>query len=496
MSEKKFYITTAIDYVNAPPHLGHALEKIQADVLARFHRARGRDVFFLTGTDEHGAKVFRVAKAAGKEPKVLAEEISEKFKSLKKAFNLSWDDFIITTDKERHWPGVRLMWEKLVESGDIYKAKYRGLYCVGHEAFITKKELVDGKCPDHQREPELVEDENYFFRLSKYTKEIESRIKNKELKIVPETRANEILSLVENEGLEDVSFSRSREAMPWGVPVPGDESQTIYVWCDALTNYLSAVGYGRNENYKLFWPADVQVIGKDILRFHAAIWPGMLLSAGLELPKILFVHGFITVDGGKMSKTVGNVINPLSLVEKYGTDAVRYYLLREIPAYGDGDFSISRLETVYNADLANGLGNFAARVLALVERDANLQIHANDANTLLDSEIQTEIEKTKEVVYKKIEEFKLHEALAELWSLMAFGDAYVNREAPWKLSGAAKEKALFNLVVLLDNIAAMLLPFLPETSEKITKSIEWNGNKLFIKKLENLFPRLTPKILK
>lgn len=483
---KKFYITTAIDYVNAPPHIGHALEKIQADVLARYYRARGRDVFFLTGTDEHGAKVFRVAKAAGKEPKVLAEEISEKFKSLEKAFNLSWDDFIITTDKERHWPGVRLMWEKLVESGDIYKAKYKGLYCVGHEAFITKKELVDGKCPDHESEPELIEDENYFFRLSKYTGEIESRIKNKELKIVPETRANEILSLIEKEGLEDVSFSRSREAVPWGVPVPGDESQTIYVWCDALTNYLSAVGYGRNENYKLFWPADVQVIGKDILRFHAAIWPGMLLSAGLELPKIFFVHGFITVDGGKMSKTVGNVIDPFSLVEKYGTDAVRYYLLREIPAYEDGDFSIPKLESLYNADLANGLGNFTARVLALAE-----VIDFDGQNLKPEDHIDCQIRGARDSVYEKIEGFKLHEALAAIWHLIGFGDAYINHEAPWGIRDTKKKsQIIFNLVVILDNVAAILKPFLPETSQKITRSIVWQGNTLNINRGEVLFPRL------
>src|SRR3989344_1061764 len=303
---EKFYITTAIDYVNDKPHLGHALEKIQADVLARYHRLKGDEVFFLTGTDEHGAKIVRAAQKAGKDHQEFVNDISEKFQFLKDALNLSYDDFIRTSDKERHWPGGEKMWKALREAGALYEKNYKGLYCVGHEAFITEKELVDGKCPDHGKEPEMVEEKNWFFKLSKYAKEIAEKIKSGELQIIPEGRRNEILSFLEGE-VNDVSFSRSIKNLEWGIPVPDDPEQVMYVWCDALTSYISALGYGRNEDYKKWWPADVQVLGKDILRFHAAIWPAMLMAAKLPLPKQLFVHGFITVDGKKMSKTIGNV---------------------------------------------------------------------------------------------------------------------------------------------------------------------------------------------
>lgn len=485
-SSKKFYITTAIDYVNAPPHIGHALEKIQADVLARYYRARGRDVFFLTGTDEHGATNVRGAKKAGEQVEEFTEKISARFRAFKEALNLSWDDFIRTSDKIRHWPGAQLMWKKLVESGDIYKKSYKGLYCVGHEAFITEKELIDGKCPEHRTQPEVTEEENYFFRLSKYSKDIGDKIRKNELKIVPESRKNEILSLIDKEGLEDVSFSRPKSVLSWGIPVPGDEMETMYVWCDALTNYLTAIGFGRNDDWKKLWPADIQVIGKNILRFHAAIWPGMLISAGIHLPKKLFVHGFLTIDGEKMSKTIGNVVDPFEIVKKYGTDAVRYYLLREIPAYEDGDFSIPKLESLYNADLANGLGNFTARVLALAE-----VIDFDGQNLKPEDHIDFQIRGARDSVYEKIEGFKLHEALAAIWHLIGFGDAYINHEAPWEIRDTKKKsQIIFNLVVILDNVAAILKPFLPETSQKITKSIEWHGNTIKINRGEVLFPRL------
>jgi methionyl-tRNA synthetase len=364
----KFYITTAIDYVNAKPHIGHALEKIQADVLARYHRAKGDDVWFLTGTDEHGTKNFRTAEIAGKTTQEFVDENSEYFKNLKDVCNLSWDDFIRTTDKNRHWPGVQKLWNKIYEAGDLYKKKYQGLYCVGCEAFVTEKELVDGKCPIHKKEPEKLEQENWFFKLSKYSKEIESKIKNDELKIIPESRKNEILSFLKS-GLEDISLSRPKNYLSWGIPVPNDPDQVIYVWYDALSNYITAIEYAEeSEKFKKFWPADLHVIGKDILRFHAAIWPGMLLSAGLPLPKSIFVHGFITVEGEKMSKTLGNIIDPAELSQKYGSDAVRYYLLREISTYEDGDYSKKKFEERYNADLANGIGNLVSRVATLGER--------------------------------------------------------------------------------------------------------------------------------
>src|SRR3989344_53768 len=325
---KKFYITTSIAYVNAPPHIGFALESVQADVLARWHRQQGEEVFFVSGTDEHGAKIVRAAEAAGKAPQELVDANAQEFKNLKKTLNLSWDGFIRASDQKTHWPVAQELWRRLEASGDLYKKRYSGRYCVGHEAFITQKDLKDGRCDLHKKEPETIEEENWFFKLSNYTKEIESRIRNNELRIVPESRKNEILALLE-EGLEDVSFSRPRKDLDWGVPVPEDDTQTMYVWADALSNYIS--GYGGIKAWEEH-PADVHCIGKDILRFHGAIWPAMLLSANLPLPKNIFVHGFITVDGEKMSKSVGNVIDPFELVKRYGTDAVRYYLLREIPS--------------------------------------------------------------------------------------------------------------------------------------------------------------------
>lgn len=491
---EKFYITTAIDYLNGKPHIGHALEKIQADVLARYHRQKGEEVFFLTGTDEHGVKVLRAAKAAGLETQIFVDELAEEFKSLKKYLNLSTDDFIRTSDKVNHWPGVLALWDKLEKSGDIYKKKYRGLYCVGHEAFVTEKDLKDGKCVDHQKEPEIVEEENYFFRLSKYSKEIGERIKNKELRILPETRENEILALIEK-GLEDVSFSRPSKDLPWGIPVPGDQEHTMYVWCDALTNYISAIGYGKQsanskspdtENFKKWWPADAQIIGKDILRFHAAIWPGMLLSAGLPLPRQILVHGFINVDGQKMSKTIGNVLDPVELVKKYGADPIRYFLLKEIPSGEDGDFSEEKFKTVYSGQLANGLGNFSARVLGLASKFEKLE---GDFK-LIDKAVEEKIAATRKIIDLKLSEFRIHEAVAAIDELISFGDRYVNENEVWKET-ESKNKIIINLIVILDNVASFLKPFLPETAEKIEKSIKWVDEKdLMVRKGEILFPRL------
>jgi methionyl-tRNA synthetase len=482
----KFYLTTSIAYTNAPPHIGFALESIQADVVARYRRQYGDNVFFLTGTDEHGAKISRAAKEGGKDIKVFVDEIAEKDKALKELLNLSWDDFIRTTDQKRHWPEVAQLWKKLVESGDIYKKKYRGFYCVGHEAFVTEKDLVDGKCKDHQTKPEVIEEENYFFQLSKYAKEIEARIRNNELRIIPETRKNEMLAFIK-EGLEDVSFSRPRKDLSWGIPVPDDDSQTIYVWCDALTNYIS--GYSGIEKWKEH-PADVHMIGKDILRFHALIWPGMLLSAKLPLPKTIFVHGHITSGGQKISKTLGNIIDPFELVKRYGIDPVRYYLLREIPAYDDGDFSYEKFEERYNGDLANGLGNFASRVLTLGEKLGEIKF---DLDGNLEKLVIKKIDEIKKEIEKSMKEYKFHEALVGIWDLISFGDQYVNDKKPWQKSEEGKEnkeKTILNLIVILDNVAAMLLSFLPDTSKKITDNIHWiSKNKLQIKKGEVLFPR-------
>lgn len=487
----KFYVTTSIPYANSTPHIGNVLDSVYADVLARFWRQRGYDVWYLTGTDEHGAKIVRTAEVAGLTPQQLVDKNSEKFRNLREALNLSWDDFIRTTDQKRHWPGAQKIWLKLHENGDLYKKIYKGLYCVGHEAFVTDKDLENGLCKDHQKKPEVIEEENWFFKLSKYSKEIESRIKNDELRVVPETRKNEILSLI-TEGLEDVSFSRPKKDLAWGVPVPNDPTQTMYVWAEALVNYISALGYGSasspqavDENlFDRYWPADVQVIGKDNLRFHAAIWLGMLLSAGISLPNTIFVHGFLNVEGQKISKSVGNVIDPFALVDKYGTDPVRFYLLREVPPFSDGDFSYDKFEERYNSDLANGLGNFSARVLTLGEKLATINLDGLQ----IDGNISKKIVETRSVYEQKVKEFKFHEAMASIWDLISVGDKYTNEKKPWE---NLDREAIFTLIVILDNVASLLQPFLPKTADKITRSINWADKDILkIKKGEVLFPRL------
>ncbi len=467
---KKFYITTSIAYTNAPPHIGFALESLQADVLARYRD----NSFFLTGTDEHGRKVAQKAEELGKDPKEFVDEISEKFRNLKGALNLSSDYFIRTTDKEKHWPAVRKVWLKLKENGDIYKKKYKGLYCTGCEAFITKKDLEEGKCVVHKKEPQTVEEENYFFRLSKYIDKVKESIEKDELKIVPETRKNEVLSLIK-QGLEDVSFSRSSEDLKWGIPVPDDPSQTIYVWADALTNYISAIGYAEDEKrFKEYWPADIHCVGKDILRFHALIWPAMLFSLGLALPKSIFVHGFISVEGQKMSKSLGNVVDPFELVKRYGTDPVRYYLLREIPSAEDGDFSYNKFEKRYNGDLASGIGNLLARVKSMASEKGYKEYSLED----------DEIKRIEKEYHKALDGFNFSRALESVWKLVSFSDKLIEKEKPWE--GNSPE-ALGRLINIIEKIGDLLGPFLPETSLKIKKEIKKDGkvSELLFPKIEN-----------
>jgi len=468
MKNKKFYLTTSIAYTNAPPHLGYALEAVQADVLARRRRILGEDVFFLTGTDEHGRKVAEAAQKSGKSPEDFTEEISEKFRALTRVLNLSNDDFIRTTDEKRHWPEVKKVWLELKNKGDIYKKPYRGLYCVGCEAFITKKDLLDGKCRIHQKEPEVIEEENYFFRLSKYSKEIKDILAKNKIKIIPATRKNEMMSFAK-EGLEDVSFSRPRKDLRWGIPVPDDETQTIYVWADALVNYLSGAP-GR-------WPADIHCVGKDIFKFHSLIWPGMLLSLGLPLPKAILVHGFITVAGQKMSKSLGNVINPFELVEKYGVDPVRYFLLREIPPTEDGDYTQQKFEERYNADLAKGLGNLLARVIKMAQI-SNFQFPIS--NKFSNHNFQKIIGQTRKEHNRCLDEFRFNEALMAIWELIGFCDKYIEKEKPW-LGG--KDNVISDLLSVISSIAEMLRPFLPETSENILKQLQ-------TLKSQPLFPRI------
>lgn len=477
MNDKKFYITTSIAYTNALPHLGFALELIQADVLARYHRISGEDVFFLTGTDEHGQKVVKAAAEAGKKPEEFTDEISDKFKLLTKVLNLSNDDFIRTTDQKRHWPKVQDFWQELKGNDDIYKKKYKGLYCSGCEAFITQKDLVNGKCKIHQKEPKIIKEENYFFKLSKYSKQIEGIIRKGEVKVIPEERKNEMLSFA-GQGLEDVSFSRPRKDLKWGIPVPDDDSQTIYVWADALINYISALGYPNDENFKKYWPADIHFLGKDILRFHSTIWLGMLLSLKLPLPKNIFVHGFITVNGQKMSKSLGNVIDPFELVKKYGTDAVRYFLLREITPTEDGDFTYEKFEERYNSDLAGGLGNLLARVITIAAKINVKKIEEKNLNL----EFKKEIQKTEKEYNIALENFKFNEALNAIWNLISYCDECIDREKPWEAKESQKE-IIDNLLFVISKIAELLKPFLPETTEKILKQLKTKKGGL-------LFPRI------
>jgi len=477
---KKFYVTTAIDYVNAKVHLGHSLEKVQADVLARYHRKLGEDVFFLTGTDENAQKNVLAAEKEGILPKKFVDQNANFAKNLWKKFNISFDYFIRTTNKKIHWPGVKKLWLKCKEAGDIYKKSYTGLYCTGCEAFLREKDLKDGLCPYHLKKPEVVSEENYFFKLSKYQKELAKIIERDEIKIFPRERKNEVLSFIRS-GLEDFSISRPRERMKgWGIPVPGDGSQIIYVWFDALTNYISAIGYGRDEKFfKKYWPADLHIIGKDILKFHAIYWPAMLLSAKVELPRKILVHGFITVAGQKMSKSLGNIVNPLEIIEKYGADSLRYFLLRESSPFEDLDFTFEKFKQRYNSDLVAGLGNLTARIISLAQKFKVLPFSKiRKKNPEIKEKILNVSKKYKEAM----KEFKFNEALISIWDLIGFCDKFIEKEKPWEERKGQRE-IIENLLFSLSQIVELLEPFLPQTSEKIKKQIKG-------KKIEHLFPKV------
>jgi len=476
--KKTFYLTTPIFYPNAKLHLGHAYTMTLADALARHHRLFDEKVYFLAGSDENTQKMVDAAKNADKDPIEFLDEIVQNFMKLYSSLNISYDQFIRTTDQKVHWPGAQAIWNSIATAGDFYKKEYSGLYCVGHEAFITEKDLVDGKCPDHGTIPEKLSEENYFFRLSKYTDVLKQKIESDELQIVPQSRKKEMLSFMEN-GLEDISFSRPRKAH-WpnglGVPVPNDTSQIMYVWCDALANYITALGFGGNDAlYREFWPANVHIIGKDILRFHALIWPAMLLSAGLPLPKSIFVHGFITSGGKKMSKTLGNIIDPEELVETYGTDAIRYFLLRHISPFEDGDITREGFKNAYTAHLTNGLGNLVARVMKLAE-------------TYLEQPIQRpEPSGFPQEYMDALNSFEFNRAMDFVWTRIQAIDEQITNEKPFNIIKEDVEKGrslITDMVKELYLIARLLNSFMPNTSEIIKKAVLEN------KKPENLFPRL------
>ncbi len=469
--KNKFYITTTIPYANAPPHIGFALEIVQADVLARWNRLLGKDVFFLTGTDEHGSKNYKLAKERGLTPQQFVDENSAFFRELIKAFNISNNYFIRTTDKKVHWPGVFKIWRLLEKKGDIYKRKYEGLYCSGCERFVTERDLIDEKCPDHPNlKIEKINEENYFFKLSKYSDKIKELVENDKFKIFPEKWKNNFLGLIK-EGLTDVSFSRDKKHLPWGIPVPGDEGQVMYVWPDALTNYLTGIGY-PDKKYKKYWPADIHLVGKDMLRFHAGIWLGMLLSAGIELPKKLIVHGFLVVEGQKMSKSLGNVVAPLELLEKYSADSLRYFLARSIPFGEDGDFSEQALIDRHNNELANKLGNLVSRVSTLIEKNGIEKCENKLVRKLNVKKIE-----------KLFDNFELDKILNEIFAFIDLCNEYTQNKKPWE---SGDKKILYELKESILKIADLLWPFIPESAEKIKKQFSAER----IKKGEILFKKI------
>jgi methionyl-tRNA synthetase len=481
----KFYLTTAIPYVNAKPHVGHALEFVQADVIKRYRKQKGDDVLLLSGADENAIKNVQAAETAGKETQEFIDENSKAFENLAKKLNIEFDVFQRGSSSAHHKASQKL-WELCLH--DIYKKEYKGLYCNGCELFYEKEELNEnGECFEHPgKKLEEVSEENYFFKLSNYQEQITKLIESDELKIYPEYRKNEVLGFLK-EGLKDISISRSnKRARNWGVQVPNDETQKMYVWFDALNIYQSGVGFDSNEeNYKKWWPADLHVIGKGIIRFHAVYWPAFLLSAGLPLPKALFVHGYFTIDGQKMSKTLGNVIDPIELCDKYGEDVLRYYFLREISPFSDGDFSIKRLEEVYNSDLANGLGNLVSRVAKLCE-NANFKQTPSENNGHVIFEIDE--------YDKAMSEHKFNDALGIVNEKISKLDKYINEEKPWELlkqpAGSKKlqniENVLSHTVNQLQEISILLKPFMPTTAEKIFQQFTTTE----IKAQAGLFPRL------
>ncbi|MFC1600289.1 methionine--tRNA ligase [Patescibacteria group bacterium] len=500
----KFYVTTSIPYANANPHIGFAMEAIEADCLARYHRLIGDDVYFLTGTDEHGMKIHDTAEELGISPQEHVDNIVKKNKELKELLNLTYDDFIRTTS-DRHKKGAQKLWMKLVEAGDIYKDKYEGFYCKGCEAYVTEKDLEDGKCPTHKKTVEKFSEENYYFKLSKYSEKIVELVESDELRVEPEFRKREFLN-VAKEGLTDVSFSRPKEKLSWGVEVPNDPEHTMYVWCDALSNYITALDYeNEGELFKKYWPCDAHVIGKDIVRFHVGIWIGILLSAGLPVPKMVPIHGFIGSGGQKMSKSLGNVISPEDVVEKYGTDPLRYYLLKEIPTTEDGDFTYERFEEVYNSELANNLGNLMNRVTKMTERYFKGKV---PENTAPDKEIQAGIEEMWETYHKMIDKFDLKKAVEAVMVQVDAANKYIEDKKPWVLAKEDEKElanVLYNLLEVLRHVGYALYPYIPEAAEKLLKTFgkdplgsdftdvsKWGGLEVGEKigECEPLFPRL------
>ncbi len=506
--EKRFYITTPIYYVNDVPHIGHAYTTLACDVLARYKRARGFEVFFLTGTDEHGQKVEKAAYTKGETPLELADRVVKRFQALWDKLDISHTDFI-RTSQERHKKGVRQLFRKIESAGDIYLGAYEDWYCTPCETFWTETQLLDGCCPDCGRSTEKLKEESYFFRMSKYQQALLDHIEANPDFIQPRTRRNEILNFV-REGLRDLSISRT--SFSWGIPVPGNERHVIYVWFDALTNYITALGYPDDPDgdVRKFWPADVHVIGKDILRFHTVYWPTFLLAAGIPLPKKVFAHGWWTVEGQKMSKSLANVVEPNMLVDKYGVDAIRYFLMREVPFGLDGDFSHTSLVHRINSDLANDLGNLVSRSTAMLNKYFGGALPAPGPSTARDDAFVARFPTAVRNLDTQMNDLAFNKALQTIWDLVGAANKYIDETAPWSLAKKDEDReklatVMYNLIEAIRLIGLMSAPFLPNTGSRILDilgldgadtSLEgrdaWGGLQpgTKVEKAEPLFPRI------
>lgn len=467
MIKNKFYITTPIYYANGDPHLGSVYTTIVADVLARWNKLNGNKVFFLTGTDEHGQKIQETAEKQGKKPRDFVDEVSKKFIDAFKLLNINNDNFIRTTDKN-HEGEVKKILQELYEKKFIYKGYYESYYCVGCEQYLTPSDLIDGVCPLHKRKPELRKEEAYLFKLSFFQDKIVKLIESGEYKILPEKSRKEVINFIKS-GLKDISISRLKEKVYWGIELPFDKNHTCFVWVDAFWNYLT--GLKTKKQFDKFWPPDVQLMARDIIRVHSTIWPALLLATENELPKTLFVHGYFTVNGQKMSKSLGNVIDPVYLINNYGVDALRYSLLRDIPAGADGDFSEKTLIDRANADLADALGNLLQRTSILIEKNFDLEIPKQGKLEEIDKNF---IKKTEifEQVNKLMQDYEWHKALEKIFELVHEANKYINQAEPWKVQDKSRlGTILYNIVESLRIVSILLYPFIPETAEKLSQQI-------------------------
>ncbi len=491
----KFYLTTPLYYVNAKPHIGHAYTEIAADVLARYYRAKGSEVLFLTGTDEHGQKIDRAAREAGMEPKAFTDKMSATFGDLWKILNIDTYEFIRTTEP-RHVRAVQAVWRDLEKKGEVYKGSYTGWYCTPDENFWLESQVLraEGKvlCPDCRRPLEKIEEENFFFKLSGHQKWLMEEIeKGGRFKVLPETRKNEVMGFLKNNELQDLCISRPKNRLSWGIQSPLSEGHVTYVWFDALINYITACGYGSDKGIDKRWPADVHLIGKDILRHHAVIWPALLHALGLEPPKRVFAHGWWVVDGQKMSKSLGNATDPIEIVKTYGVDAFRYFLLRETPFGNDGTFSEEALITRCNADLANGLGNLLSRTLTMCEKYFEGKIPEGTFIAEYLKEAPGDLDRRLEHAMGNL---AFSEALEHIWTVVNRANEYIEKKAPWTLAKQGNrqelELVIFSLIQILNILAKAVAPFMPSTAEKIRAQLGSGGK---IAKGTSLFPRIETK---